>query len=102
MLQQAPPILQKAPHVIVVGNEKGGSGKTTLAMHVAIALINDGQRVGRRTGRSGQAIEDLNFKSRSTAVFHALKGPGWRTTKLRSLQLSSPPFAASRTRLISW
>ncbi|HEY2242687.1 MAG: division plane positioning ATPase MipZ [Xanthobacteraceae bacterium] len=46
MLQQAPPILQKAPHVIVVGNEKGGSGKTTLAMHVAIALINDGQRVG--------------------------------------------------------
>ena len=45
MLQQAP-VLKKAPHVIVVGNEKGGSGKTTLAMHVAIALINDGQRVG--------------------------------------------------------
>lgn len=45
MLQQAP-LVQKAPHVIVVGNEKGGSGKTTLAMHVAIALISDGQRVG--------------------------------------------------------
>lgn len=43
MLQQAP---IPAPHVIVVGNEKGGSGKTTLAMHVAIALLNDGQRVG--------------------------------------------------------
>jgi chromosome partitioning protein len=44
-MQQAP-IIPKAPHVIVVGNEKGGSGKTTIAMHVAIALINDGQRVG--------------------------------------------------------
>src|SRR5713101_1816508 len=34
-----------APHVIVVGNEKGGSGKTTIAMHVAVALLKAGQRV---------------------------------------------------------
>jgi chromosome partitioning protein len=46
MLQQAPIAIQKLPHVIVVGNEKGGSGKTTIAMHVAIALLKDGQRVG--------------------------------------------------------
>ena len=39
------PALPTAPHVIVVGNEKGGSGKTTIAMHVAIALLTDGQRV---------------------------------------------------------
>ena len=31
--------------VIVVGNNKGGSGKSTIAMHVAIALIKAGQRV---------------------------------------------------------
>ena len=31
--------------VILVGNEKGGSGKSTVAMHVAIALIKSGQRV---------------------------------------------------------
>jgi chromosome partitioning protein len=31
--------------VIVVGNEKGGSGKSTVAMHMAIALIKSGQRV---------------------------------------------------------
>ena len=31
--------------VIVVGNNKGGSGKSTVAMHVAIALIKAGQRV---------------------------------------------------------
>jgi chromosome partitioning protein len=32
-------------HVIVVGNEKGGSGKSTVAVHVAVALLKAGQRV---------------------------------------------------------
>jgi len=32
-------------HVIVVGNEKGGSGKSTTAMHVAVALLKDGHSV---------------------------------------------------------
>jgi chromosome partitioning protein len=32
-------------HVVVVGNEKGGSGKSTIAMHVALALLKAGQRV---------------------------------------------------------
>jgi chromosome partitioning protein len=36
---------QVAPHVIVVGNEKGGTGKTTLAMHLAVALVRAGQQV---------------------------------------------------------
>lgn len=31
--------------VIVVGNEKGGSGKSTVAMHVAIALMKSNHRV---------------------------------------------------------
>lgn len=31
--------------VIVVGNEKGGSGKSTVAMHVALALMKSSQRV---------------------------------------------------------
>jgi chromosome partitioning protein len=35
----------QSAHVIVVGNEKGGSGKSTTAMHIAIALLNLGQRV---------------------------------------------------------
>ncbi len=33
-------------HIIVVGNEKGGSGKSTTAMHVATALVRLGKRVG--------------------------------------------------------
>jgi chromosome partitioning protein len=46
MLQGAPVALPPgAPHVIVVGNEKGGAGKTTMAMHVAVGLLKLGQRV---------------------------------------------------------
>jgi chromosome partitioning protein len=46
MQQAALRNLRSAPYVIVVGNGKCGSGKTTLAMHVAIALLKAGQSVG--------------------------------------------------------
>jgi chromosome partitioning protein len=32
-------------YVVVLGNEKGGSGKSTTAMHIAVALMKAGQRV---------------------------------------------------------
>jgi len=35
----------KSAHVIVLGNEKGGSGKSTTALHIAVALMKSGQRV---------------------------------------------------------
>lgn len=35
----------RSSHVIVLANEKGGSGKTTSAMHVIVALLKAGQRV---------------------------------------------------------
>lgn len=35
----------KRAHVIVFGNEKGGTGKTTTAMHVAVALLRMGMTV---------------------------------------------------------
>lgn len=33
-------------HVIVLGNAKGGTGKSTIAMHLAVALAKGGLRVG--------------------------------------------------------
>ncbi|MEM7290740.1 MAG: division plane positioning ATPase MipZ [Pseudomonadota bacterium] len=43
-------------HVIVCGNEKGGSGKTTTTMHLAVAIMNAGYRV---------ATLDLDTRQRS-------------------------------------
>jgi chromosome partitioning protein len=43
-------------HVVVLGNEKGGSGKSTAALHIAVALLKAGQRV---------ATIDLDCRQRS-------------------------------------
>jgi chromosome partitioning protein len=53
--------------VIVVGNEKGGAGKSTLAIHVATALLHAGKRV---------AIIDLDLRQRSMSKFFANRA-GW-------------------------
>src|SRR5262249_9382320 len=42
---EARPRRSASAHVVVLGNEKGGSGKSTTAMHVAVALMKCGQRV---------------------------------------------------------
>lgn len=39
-------IAQARPYVIVLGNEKGGSGKSTSAIHIIVSLLRDGHRVG--------------------------------------------------------
>ena len=48
--------------VIVVGNEKGGAGKSTIAVHLAVALAHDGARV---------AVLDLDLRQQSTGHFFA-------------------------------
>src|SRR5260370_1795877 len=58
-----------APHVIVVGNEKGGSGKTTIAMHVAVALLKAGQRV---------ATIDLDSRQKSLTRYVETRRPWGR------------------------
>lgn len=50
------------PTVIVVGNEKGGAGKSTLAIHIVAGLLHAGRRV---------AIIDLDLRQRSMAKFFA-------------------------------
>lgn len=43
-------------HIIVVGNEKGGAGKSTVSMHVATALARLGQKV---------SVLDLDLRQRT-------------------------------------
>ncbi len=47
-------------HVIVLGNEKGGSGKSTMAMHIAVALMRAGFSV---------ACIDLDARQRTLARY---------------------------------
>jgi len=53
-------VSQKNAHVIVCGNEKGGSGKTTTAMHIAVALLKTGYKV---------ATVDLDIRQRSLSRY---------------------------------
>lgn len=52
--------VRKGPHVIVLGNEKGGSGKSTTAVHIAMALAQSGMRL---------AVADLDHRQQSTARY---------------------------------
>lgn len=51
---------RKGPHVIVLGNEKGGSGKSTTAVHIAIALAGSRIRL---------AVADLDHRQQTTARY---------------------------------
>ena len=42
----APSTHTSAPYVIVVGNEKGGTGKSTTAMHIVVSLLRHGHKTG--------------------------------------------------------
>lgn len=41
----AGPVTAQSAHLVVLGNEKGGSGKSTTAMHLIVALLKAGHRV---------------------------------------------------------
>jgi chromosome partitioning protein len=45
LLSRSSQSVSRPAHVIVLGNEKGGSGKSTTAMHVLVALLKTGARV---------------------------------------------------------
>ena len=52
--------MDKQAHIIVFGNEKGGTGKSTLAAHVAVSLLEKGKQV---------AIIDIDGRQKSLARF---------------------------------
>ncbi|MDB5637722.1 MAG: hypothetical protein JWP51_2630 [Bradyrhizobium sp.] len=79
-------------HVVVLGNDKGGSGKSTIALHIAVALLKAGQRVatidldGRQRSLT-HYIENRRAWARRTG--HALELPHHRLIDLAdSMQIA--------------
>lgn len=69
-------------HIIVLGNEKGGSGKSTAAMHVIVALLKSGYRVGAIDLDHRQQSLTRYFKNRQAFAEHSgmnLEQPTFRT-----------------------
>jgi chromosome partitioning protein len=56
------------PLIIVFGNEKGGSGKSTMAIHATIALLQQGFKVGTLDLDSRQATFTRFFQNRATRI----------------------------------
>jgi chromosome partitioning protein len=52
--------IEKTAHLIVLGNEKGGSGKSTTAVHIGVALAHAGLRT---------AMIDLDARQRTVARY---------------------------------
>lgn len=69
------------PTVIVVGNEKGGAGKSTLAIHIACGLLHAGRTV---------AIIDLDLRQRSMARFFANRA-AWMAGNDQALPMPFEP-----------
>lgn len=56
-----------APYIIVLGNEKGGTGKSTVAMHIAVYLLNKGLDVGTIDLDARQGTFTRYFEHRKNA-----------------------------------
>jgi chromosome partitioning protein len=68
------------PHKIIFANEKGGTGKSTCAVHFAVALATQGYRV---------AAIDLDPRQRT---FHRYLENRVLTAKRRGIELPTPHF----------
>ena len=75
----------KTPRLIVVGNEKGGAGKSTIALHLSAALLHTGAKVG---------VIDLDLRQRSIAHFFASRRSWMEAAGVVLPMPLEDPFAA--------
>lgn len=68
-------------HIIVFANEKGGTGKSTTAVHTAVALAAMGHRVG---------LIDLDFRQRTAVRYLENRAA---TARRRDIALPTPDYA---------
>jgi len=63
--------LDHKPYIIVLGNEKGGTGKSTVAMHIIVNLLRQGHSVGSidvdaRQGTLTRYVENRRMRKEKT------------------------------------
>jgi chromosome partitioning protein len=75
----------RSAHVIVLGNEKGGSGKSTTAMHIIVALLKRGAR--------GARVASIDTDSRQRSLTHYLENRR-RWTRKSAIPLELPSHFA--------
>lgn len=78
--------LETRPHIVVIGNEKGGSGKSTAAMHIIVGLLREGYRVGAVDLDARQATLTRYIEAR--AVTAAKRGVSLPLPELRTVHAS--------------
>jgi chromosome partitioning protein len=93
---------QSGPHVVVLGNEKGGSGKSTTAMHLLVALLKRGHSVGcidldARQGTLSRYLENRARAARENGV--ALDLPETRRVHRSEADTRAQVEAEERDRL---
>ena len=69
--------VHSSPHVVVIGNQKGGSGKSTFAMHIVVALLKAGKRV---------ACFDLDLNQQTLTRYLANR-QDWDRKQRRNLEM---------------
>jgi chromosome partitioning protein len=106
---QSETVPRDSAHVVVLGNEKGGSGKSTIAMHVAVALMKTGQRVATidldsRQGSLTHYVENRRaWAARAQLAlelpvhFHVKRGEGAKLDENEAVEFDG--FSAAITKI---
>jgi chromosome partitioning protein len=92
-----------SPHVIVLGNEKGGTGKSTLSMHVITWLLRQGHTVGSidvdaRQGTLSRYVENRRLRVQTTK--EDLPLPDHRPIFRSTLEVKDQAEEEERNRLL--
>ncbi|HSE77507.1 MAG TPA: division plane positioning ATPase MipZ [Alphaproteobacteria bacterium] len=83
---EPPPLPEARARVVVLGNEKGGSGKSTAAMHLIVGLLRQGLKVGSIDVDARQATLSRYVDNRHARV--AAKGVDLPTPEHRTVKRS--------------
>lgn len=96
---EAGAIMAGKPHIIVFANEKGGSGKSTSAVHVAIALTVAGRRVSALDLDGRQRTMTRYFENRLDTVRRT--GVNLATPRFEAIRGESEPHFEERVEALS-